>query len=336
MENSTPGVLDFLAIGDITTDAFIRLKDARVHCDVDNKNCTLSVRFGDKIPYEFAEVVSAVGNSANAAVSAARLGLQSALVANLGLDSIGDTSIETLKKNGVSTEFITRHKDIASNYHYVLWYEDERTILVKHEHYPYKFNPPKNPPKWLYLSSLGNNSAEFHNEIATYIERNPRVKLAFQPGTFQMKLGSTTLEKIYEHTEIFFCNVEEAQRILNTEEKGVGKLLHMLRKLGPKTVVITDGPKGAYAFDGNDGWFMPPFPDVKPPYERTGAGDAFASTVTVALALGKPLPEALRWGPINSMSVVQYVGAQKGLLTRDALETYLKSASPEYSPKKIV
>ena len=68
--------IDFLAIGDITTDAFIRLKDAEVHCSVNNEKCELCVSFGDKVPYEFVEVVRAVGNSANAAVSASRLGLK--------------------------------------------------------------------------------------------------------------------------------------------------------------------------------------------------------------------------------------------------------------------
>ena len=108
-----------------------------------------------------------------------------------------------------------------------------------------------------------------------------------------------------------------------------------IAKLGPKIVVVTDGPKGAYAYDGSEFWFMPPYPDPKPPYERTGAGDAFSSTFTVALALGKSIPEALSWAPINSMSVVQYVGAREGLLTQAKMEEYLKNAPPDYKPKKI-
>ena len=41
--------------------------------------------------------------------------------------------------------------------------------------------------------------------------------------------------------------------------------------------------------------------------------------------------EALTWGPVNSMSVVQGIGAQKGLLTREALLSYLEKA-PHYKP----
>src|SRR3989344_5809352 len=82
-------MLDFLAIGDTTIDAFIRLKDAKVHCKINNEDCELCVRFGDKVPYESVEVVPAVGNAANAAVSAARLGLKSALRAYVGEDENG-------------------------------------------------------------------------------------------------------------------------------------------------------------------------------------------------------------------------------------------------------
>ena len=107
--------------------------------------------------------------------------------------------------------------------------------------------------------------------------------------------------------------------------------------LGPKIVVVTDGPKGAYAYDSKDGsvWRVPMYPDPKPPLERTGAGDAFASTVVAALALGEPLEKALAWGPINSMSVVQYVGAQRGLLSREQIERHLKEAPPEYKVEKM-
>ncbi|TSC60649.1 MAG: putative Ribokinase, partial [Parcubacteria group bacterium Gr01-1014_107] len=93
--------IDFLAIGDITTDAFIRIKDAAVNCDINREHCKLCFSFGEKVPYEFVEVVRAVGNSPNAAVSARRLGLSSALVTNLGDDQNGRECLDTLKKEEV-------------------------------------------------------------------------------------------------------------------------------------------------------------------------------------------------------------------------------------------
>lgn len=324
---------DFIAIGDMVTDAFIKLKDASVHCDINEEHCTITMAFGEKIPYESVEVVTAVGNSANAAVSASRLGLSSALVSNIGDDENGKDCLKSLKKDKVATEFISIHKGKKTNYHYVLWYESDRTILIKHEEYDYHL-PEITEPKWLYLSSLGDKTLNFHKEIIEWIKKHPNVSLAFQPGTFQIKLGASVLKDIYARANIFFCNVGEAEKILGLTTLGIEELLKRIHALGPKIVVITDGPKGAYAFDGETMWFLPEYPTPDVPFERTGAGDAFASTTVVALALGKDLPTALSWGAVNAMSVVSKVGAQKGLLTREEIEKYLKEA-PDFKVKPL-
>lgn len=212
----------------------------------------------------------------------------------------------------------------------------ERTILVKHWEYEYSMPKFKNPPRWLCLSSLGENSVPFHHKIANYLKENKEVKLAFQPGTFQIKLGYETLKDLYENTELFFCNKEEAKRIIQTDEDEIKILLHAMQDLGPKIVVITDGPSGAYVLEENgNAWSMPMYPDPAPPVDRTGAGDSFSSTFTSALALGYDIPTALSWGPINSMNVVQHIGAQEGLLTRKQLLGHLDKRPDFYVPKNI-
>ena len=330
---------DFIAVGDTVTDAFIRIAQASVMSMengdgmVDEELCFMN---GAKIPYEFVKVIAGVGNAANAAVASARLGLKTAYVADVGGDLNGKEILASLEQNGVDTRFVRVHPDKLSNYHYVLWHKAERTILIKHEAYPYHL-PDIGTPKWLYFSSVGENSLPYHEEVVAYLKTHPTIKLAFQPGTFQIKLGKEALKELYRLSDVFFCNVEEARIILGTSESDPAKLPKMMSAIGPKISVITDGPKGAYAYDSYTGanYFMPTYPDPKPPYDRTGAGDACASTTTVALALGKPLTEALMWGPISSMSVVQYVGAQEGLLTRGALEKYLAERPQDYKPKEI-
>ncbi len=324
---------DFMAIGDTVTDAFIRIQKASVHTlegDAGAPEEDLCFINGAKIPYEFAKVIPGVGNSANAAVCAARLGLGSALIADVGEDAQGKEIIAALAKDHVNTDYIRVNPGKSSNYHYVLWFRAERTILIKHETFDYKL-PSFEQPKWIYFSSLGENSLAYHEEVVNYVKAHPDVKFAFQPGTFQIKLGAEKLKELYDSCSIFFCNTDEARIILKTNEQDASKLPKMMSAIGPKIAVITDGPKGLYAYDANTDktWFVPPYPDPKPPYDRTGAGDACSSTIVVALALGKPLEEALLWGPINSMSVVQYIGAQEGLLTRPQLEKYL-AEKPDY------
>ena len=322
---------DFIAIGDTVTDAFIRLEDALV----DKEKNLLCMRFKDKIPYKDVVVVPAVGNSANAAVSAVRLGLKTAFITNIGADDWGKECKEALENERIDTQFIKAHEGQRTNYHYVLWFEDDRTILVKHEKYEYAL-PDFGDPKWVYLSSLGGNSLNFHKVLEQYLQTHPTIKLAFQPGTYQMKFGKEILRGIYERTDFFVCNKEEAQRILGTDERDVKELMALMAAVGPKLVVITDGKEGAYAREeSGDMWYMPPYPDPKPPYERTGAGDAFSSAFAAFLALGLSVREAIMRAPINSMSVVQYVGAREGLLTRATLEEYLEKAPAGYEPKKI-
>lgn len=337
MENQD-NQLDFVSVGDITIDAFIQLKDVVIEQpDQHNHNNEMvCMRFGDKIEYEDVTVVPAVGNSPNAAVSASRLGLKTALVTNIGDDDFGKQDLEQLRKEGIDTKYVKIEPGKKSNYHYVLLYKAERTILIKHWAYEYKLPDFGTPPRWMYLSSVGDNSLPFHEEIAAYLEAHPDTKLAFQPGTFQMRLGYEKLKKLYGLTEVFFCNKEESQRILETQESDIKNLLRMMHERGPKIVVITDGPDGAYAFDGAETmWKMPMYPDPAPPLDRTGAGDSFSSTFTAALALGGDIPTALSWAPINSMSVVQQIGAQAGLLTREKLEEYLRNRPENYVPTTI-
>lgn len=323
---------DFLGIGDITVDTFIRLKEAQTVRDGDGKKPKLCLNFADKIPYEEKYYIPAVGNAANAAVAASRLGLKSALITNIGNDREGVDCVGVLKKEKVSTEFISIDSNNKTNSHYALWFGDDRTILVKHENFIYHLQD-FGQPKWVYLSSLGKNSLAFHNEIVKYLNFYPNIKLAFQPGTFQVALGRTALAGIYKRSNLIFCNKEEAQRILETGENDIIKLLKMISALEPKITVITDGVNGAYSYDGAEMLFMRPYPDSKPPLERTGAGDAFSATFTSALALGKSIKDALKWAPINPMSVVQQVGAREGLLTRGELEEYLAKAPADYEPK---
>ena len=331
--------LDFLAIGDGVIDDFIDLRDVRIDTDADDGDKgsdEICFRFGDKIEFESSVVVPAVGNSSNAAVSAHRLGLNTASYTNIGDDKRGQEILDAIRAEGMTTNYVNVQQGKTTNYHYVLRYGPERTILVKHEDYDYKIPNFSTPPRFIYFSSIGENAVEFHREVADYCNQND-TKLVFQPGTFQIKLGLEKLGYMYQAADLFFCNKEEAQTILGSQTDEISELLkEMAEKTGDGIICITDGANGSFAYDGNQGWFMPMYPDPAPPVDRTGAGDSFSSTFTSAIALDLDIPTALSWGPINSMSVVQYIGAQEGLLAREKLEEFLHNAPDFYKPKRVI
>src|SRR5690554_8059913 len=100
--------------------------------------------------------------------------------------------IRRLHKNKVDTRFVHVNPDKKSNYHYVLWYKEERTILIKHEEYDYHWPhlKPNEIPKWIYFSSISKNALGFHDELVEWLNEHPDVRLAFQPGTFQIDAGT--------------------------------------------------------------------------------------------------------------------------------------------------
>lgn len=339
MPNPHKKKLDVLAIGDVVTDAFIDLIEKYEYVEEGEKGPILNIPLGDKIPYENSIVLEGVGNAPNAAVSFARLGLSSGLVSNVGSDDWGKDIIRTLKKNGVDTRFVHENPGKVSNYHYVLWYEQERTIFIKHEEYDYEWPVLRGQdiPEWVYFSSIAENALDnYHDEISDWLEEHPEVKLALQPGTFQMEDGlSERMRRLYSRASVVALNREEATMVFQANHDDIHDQLNKMHEAGIHIALVTDGPNGAYASDGNKRWSMPLYPDIAPPYERTGAGDAFASTFTAALMKGADVPGALLWAPINSMNVVQHVGAQEGLLTEKEIDDYLSKAPSDYHPKEM-
>lgn len=328
---------DVVSIGDIVTDAFIKLQDNQAVTYQNDQGKWLAMPFATKIPFDHVEVVEAVGNASNAAVAFARLGLDSAFVTNVGADAHGRDMIKALDKQDVDTQFVRINRGKKSNYHYVLWYKDERTILIKHEEYDYHWPHlrPSEIPHWVYFSSISEHALEYHDQVADWLDENPVVKLAFQPGTFQMSAGAERLKRLYQRSEVLILNREEAVKVGGGNHEDIHDLFNKLHELGPRIVVITDGPNGAYASDGPQRFSMPLYPDPGPPVDRTGAGDSFASTFVAALIKGNTVEGALQWAPINSMSVVQKVGAQAGLLTEKELEKYLHESPDWYRPTPL-
>lgn len=320
-----------LMIGDIFTDAFIKLSEdvAIVEKDEDGSSW-VKIPFGGRPPYEEVEVVQSVGPAPNAAVSSARLGLNVSLMTWLGDDKAGNDSLANLHNEGVSPELIKQKQNAKSNYYYVLRVGAERTILTKNEEYEYNWIKPAAVPDWIYLASSSKESWQLHVDLLAYLTGNPEITFVFQPGTFHFVWGKEKLKDLYARANVIILNKEEAADVTGEKIDDIAKLAKALCDLGPNQAVITDGPNGSYAYYDEKLVRMPNYPDPAPPYDRTGAGDAFASTVVAALALGESMETALSWAPINSMSVVQKLGAQAGLLKKEQILELLDQSPEDY------
>lgn len=321
---------DLISIGDTQHDVFLELEqETKVLEDKKSKTKYLGVVYAEKIPIKKFTSIPAVGNSANVAVGCSRLGLKTAFYTVLGSDIIGREEFAVFKKEKVASDYIVWDRKRGSNFSAVLNYRGERTILVHHEHRSYAL-PRLAPARWLYLSSLGPGFEKLHPQIPNYLKKHG-VSMGFNPGSLQMKAGLKKLAPVMRQSGVFFVNKEEAETLLK-KRADVKTLLKSLHRLGPKIVVITDGPKGSYAFDGSSVLYLPVFP--APVVERTGTGDAYSTGFLAALASGKSTGEAMRWGTFNSASVLQHIGAREGLLSKAAM-TKLVRNNKKFQPRKI-
>ncbi|HLD82060.1 MAG TPA: carbohydrate kinase family protein [Patescibacteria group bacterium] len=329
-------MFDIISIGDAMQDFFIDLQEASVLTSKGEMKLNLCVSFADKVPAKSIDAQVA-GNAANVAVGSSRLGLKTALYSVIGDDGAGTAIKEKMQAEKVSTKYLITDKGKKNNYSFVLNHKNERTIIIYHE--PRKYRMPKlEHSEWIYLTSLGNTSQrnksflDLHRDVIKHVKRH-RVKLAFNPGTYQIRMHPKLLGDVIATSEVVFMNVEEARYILGAKKDAVIKsLLYKLFQRGPKKVVITDGPNGSYAYSGDAYYKIGIFPS--PLLERTGAGDSFATAFVAALFYNKDTADALCWGTINSASVVTKIGPMAGLLTESTILRTLKK-HPKFVSEKF-
>lgn len=314
--------IDLLSMGDASLDVFLTPTESETYCQVNSHESFLCFTYGDKIPVKNLST-SVGGNAANNSVGVKRLGVNSAAVLTLGSDDVGNGIEETLNKEGVNIKYVSRQKNSFSNYSTIISVAGERTIFTFKV--PRDYVLPDELPKteWVYLTSLGERFKFFYKKFLTWVKDNKDVKIAFNPGSRQLRAGVDTFKDILSVSYIVYVNRKEAEKITGIKHShGKEKdLLHALSKLGPKIPIVTEGPEGAFAFDGSNYYRVGILPVDA--YERTGAGDAFGSGCLSALIKGKELKEALLWGTVNSASVIGYPGAQKGLLKENDLKEWL-------------
>lgn len=323
-------MFDIISIGDSTIDHIAALEDVTVNCTLNKDNCLFCMNYADKIPITQLNHEVA-GNAANNAVGSSRLGLNTAIWSIVGDDDGGNMIYQKLLDEKVTAQYLDIVDGTGTNYSMVLSFQGERTILIYHEKRDYSM-PRLEKSSWIYLTSMGEGWEKIIPPLLNYLKREG-AKLAFNPGTYQMKSGIDVLRALFAVCDVLFVNKQEAERLVNQSKRGdMAFLMMALKKEGPSIVVITDGKNGSCFYDGANAYHM----DVcqAPVVEMTGAGDSYATGFVGALHYGLSVTEAVRWGTVNAASVIGKIGPQAGLLTRDEVEEWLKTKC-SHEPQKM-
>jgi ribokinase len=320
-------MLDILCVGDCKIDIFLKIPDDNPHFSLDKEKNKLYLSYGEKI-YIDKYVLGTGGNATNTAVGISRLGLNVGLCAEIGKDEFSKKILEELKKENVSINFLSQ-TDKETSISIGLNYKADRTLLTEHVQREHNFNFTDLQTKFVYLTSLGNVWETTYEKVLEFKKKH-EVKLVFNPGTIQLEKKGKVFMDVLEQTDYLFVNRQEAEEILYGKEldlkaennRELDKLLYGSKSLGAKNVIITDAENGSFVQDENNNFHHLEVERVEV-VEKTGAGDAYAAGFLSAILNNKSVEEAMRWGTLDSASVVQKIGAEEGLLTKAALEAKL-------------
>lgn len=320
---------DVITVGSATVDALVRTEFSEMIHDKKQKEC-IAYPAGAKILMKEL-VLTTGGGGTNTAVALARLGHKVAFLGKVGSKYNSSRVIQDLKKEKVGTSLIIRSKTGRTGYSIVLdSKKHDRTILAfKGSNNDLKFNEiklKKLKAKWFYFSTMIGQSFRTLEKLADYASKN-NIKIAFNISSYLAKKGKKYLGKILKKTAILILNREEAELLVG--KAGINAMLKKISGLGPQIVAITDGKKGAYAYEGKCVYYGNPH-NVKI-VETTGAGDAFASSFLSGIIRKKDIEFAIGLGMANAESVIQHHGAKEILLSYSQALKAMKKR-----PRKIV
>ena len=345
---------DVITIGSATMDVFVESDDANI-VSVYTKNKKsefMSYPYGAKV--EISDFTSQVGGGGiNTAVNFANLGYNTSAIFKIGDDIYSDGILESFKNKKVDLSNIVQDSSLSTGFSIILVsFQGDRTVLTHRganaqiKKSDINFEAIKNA-KLLYIAPMNGDSTKVLDDIANFASEN-NVYVCFNAGSTSIKKGFNYLKKILEKANIVVMNKEEASlatdiqvRPDTRDEKFSEELIHpdvkeMFKKLKVcdyQVIVITDGGKGAYAYDGKNFYYCPVFDG--PVVSTLGAGDAFASTFCAASGrVNNDIGKALMYASVNSAGAVSEFGATQGLLTFEQIEEKLKT-NPSYKYKKV-
>lgn len=326
---------DVITVGSGTIDVFA-WTDARI-VDIktaEGKEKLTCYPLGSKILINKL-AISTGGGGTNSAVSLSRLGLKVAWLGKVGNDEHGRIILRQIKDEKIG--FLGKvDKNDISGYSVVLdsMFEKDRTILTyKGANDELKFSEidtKKLKTKWFYFCAMEGESFATLERLAEYAKKR-NIKVLFNPSAYLAKQGIEFLNKIINATGILVLNKEEAQYLIGRLE--IDSLLERLQQHVP-IVVITDGERGAFAYNGIKKYSI--FPKKIDVAETTGAGDAFASGFLAGIVLKGEIEFALQLGQVNAESVIQHIGAKEKLLKlKEALKIIGKKGHYNLKIEKI-
>ena len=270
-----------LTIGSATMDVFVECDEANIVsvCSKNKNSDFMSYPYGSKIDIStFSSNVG--GGGVNTACNFANLGFDTSAIFKIGEDIYSEGVLSSFKNKNVKLDNIIQKKDTSTGFSIILVsFQGDRTVLahrganaeIREEEI--NFDAIKDAD-FMYVAPLNGESNKVLEPIVQYAHKHG-TRICFNAGTTSLKRGFEHIKTILKSAHIVVMNKEEAMMATGIQVRpdtktekfshelihsDIKKMLTTLKVMDYQIIVITDGGRGAYAYDGQKFYFCHDFP----------------------------------------------------------------------------
>ena len=264
------------------------------------------------------------GKGANQAVAAARLGAQVSMVGRVGHDAFADPLLQNLAAASVDHAFVTRDPEAATGVALIFVDDAGQNSIVVAAGANMRLSPADVDAAEAVIAASDVVLLQLESPLETVtraaeVARAHGARVVLNPAPAR-SVPSALLSRV----DVLIPNESETAHLtgLPLGDRAAAEVAAAaLRDMGVGTVILTLGGRGAMLACEEGAELFPAF-EVDP-VDTTAAGDAFVGSFAVALAEGRSLPEAVRWGNAAGALATTRLGAQPSLPARRAVAELL-------------
>jgi ribokinase len=267
------------------------------------------------------------GKGANQAVAVARLGARTSLVGAVGSDIIGDFLLQGLVAEGIDTTCVRRDPGRATGSAFIMLFPNGNNCIAVDPAANFNLTPTD--------IERAKGVIERADALSTVLE----IPLEAVEAALRLarKAGKLTVldagpprhcpQEILTLADVVSPNETELAHLTGEEVRGrvsAREAAEKLLALGVKTVVLKLGSDGSMLVTAKKSKH---FPACKvDPVDPTAAGDAFTAALTVELAAGHDIEQAIRFANCAGALAASRLGAQPSLPRRLEVEALAAQA----------
>jgi ribokinase len=265
------------------------------------------------------------GKGSNQAVAAARAGAKVSFISKLGRDALGDMARELYRTEGIDTRHLLKTDSPTGAAAIILDAATGENSIIVVPGACYELTPEEVAQ----TRGLIAESAVFLAQLELAL---PTVEFGLEmahslgvPTILNPAPGCKLPASIYPNCDYLTPNESEAEVLTGIRVGSLEEAEHAADALlarGVGTVVVTLGAQGALVKNANLRQHVAAI-DAGPVLETTGAGDAFSGGLAVALAEGRDIVDAVRFGCAVAGISVTRAGTAPSMPHRQEVDAFL-------------